>query len=43
MTGMPDLPPGAFARQDHGDDIDFCAPPRLVTHIDERATVALTG
>ena len=42
MTGLPELPPAAFARQDNGDDLDFYAPPRLVTHIDERATVALT-
>jgi SAM-dependent methyltransferase len=42
MTGLPDLPPAAFAREDSGDDRDFYAPPRLVTHIDERATAALT-
>ena len=42
MTGLPDLPPAAFARQDNGDDKDFYAPPRLVTHIDEHATAALT-
>ena len=42
MTGSPDLPPDAFARQDNGDDLDFYAPPRLVTHIDDRATAALT-
>ena len=43
MTGLPDLPPVAFSRQDSSDDLDFYAPPRLVTHIDERATAALTG
>ncbi len=43
MTGLPELPPAAFARQDNGDDLDFHVPPRLVTHIDERATVALTS
>ena len=32
----------AFARQDNGDDLDFYAPPRLVTHIDARAVAALT-
>jgi len=42
MTGLPDLPAAAFARQDDGDDLDFYAPPRLVTHIDERAAAALT-
>jgi len=42
MTALPELPPAAFARQDNGDDLDFYAPPRLVTHIDETATAALT-
>lgn len=42
MTGLPELPPAAFAKQDNGNDLDFYAPPRLVTHIDEVATVALT-
>lgn len=36
------LPPEAFAKQDGGDDLDFYAPPRLVTHIDEPAVEALT-
>jgi hypothetical protein len=36
-----DLPPGAFARQDQGNDLDFYAPSRLVTHIDEGAVAAL--
>ncbi|TVV74756.1 class I SAM-dependent methyltransferase [Sphingomonas solaris] len=39
---MPELPAGAFAKQDTGDDLAFYAPPRLVTHIDEAAVVALT-
>lgn len=39
---FPDFPPEAFAKQDTGDDLDFYAPPRLVTHIDEGATAALT-
>lgn len=39
---LPELPAGAFAKQDAGDDRDFYAPPRLVTHIDERAVAALT-
>jgi SAM-dependent methyltransferase len=37
------LPPGAFAKEDTGDDLAFYAPPRLVTHIDEAAVAALTG
>ncbi len=36
------LPPQAFAKQDGGADLDFYAPPRLVTHIDEAAIEALT-
>jgi len=39
---FPELPPDAFAKQDTGDDLAFYAPPRLVTHIDETATAALT-
>ena len=31
MTGLPELSPAAFARQDNGEDRDFDAPPRLVT------------
>ena len=42
MTGLPDLPTAAFARQDSSPDLDFYAPPRLVTHIDAAATAALT-
>jgi SAM-dependent methyltransferase len=38
-----DLPAGAFAKQDGGDDLAFYAPPRLVTHIDDAALGALTG
>ena len=37
------LPPQAFARQDEGADLDFYAPARLVTHIDEAAVAALTS
>jgi hypothetical protein len=40
---FPELPPGAFAKEDAGDDADFYAPARLVTHIDEAAIAALTG
>ncbi len=39
---FPELPQGAFAKQDSGDDLAFYAPARLVTHIDEGATAALT-
>ena len=40
---LPELPPGAFAKEDSGDDLVFYAPPRLVTHIDESAVAALTA
>lgn len=40
---LPELPAGAFAKQDPGDDLAFYAPPRLVTHIDEAAVAALTA
>jgi SAM-dependent methyltransferase len=40
---LPELPAGAFAKQDTGDDLAFYAPPRLVTHIDEKAVAALTA
>jgi SAM-dependent methyltransferase len=39
---FPELPKSAFAKLDTGDDLAFYAPPRLVTHIDERAVAALT-
>jgi SAM-dependent methyltransferase len=38
----PRFPPGAFDREDEGDDAVFYAPPRLVTHIDDGAIAALT-
>ncbi len=38
-----DLPSEAFAKVDPGDDALFYAPARLVTHIDEGATAALTA
>ena len=41
--GLPELPADAFDKVDGGDDGDFYAPPRLVTHIDESATAALTA
>jgi len=37
-----DWPPGFFDRQDGGDDADFYAPPRLVTHIDDGAIAAVS-
>ncbi|WP_174291536.1 methyltransferase domain-containing protein [Sphingomonas bacterium] len=40
---LPELPDGAFAKQDEGDDLAFYAPRRLVTHIDEGAVAALTA
>lgn len=40
---FPELPKGAFTKQDTSDDLAFYAPPRLVTHIDEGATAALTN
>jgi SAM-dependent methyltransferase len=40
---LPELPAGAFAKQDTGDDLVFYAPARLVSHIDERAVGALTA
>ena len=35
------LPPEAFAKQDGGADLDFYAPPRLVTHIDPEFVLGL--
>lgn len=43
VEGLPELPPEAFRKQDAGDDAQFYAPARLVTHIDEAATQALTA
>ena len=43
VSGLPELPPGAFRKDDGGDDAGFYAPARLVTHIDEPATRALTA
>jgi len=37
-----EFPPEAFARQDEGDDAEFYAPIRLVTHIDDAAIAALS-
>ncbi len=47
MAGMsdrlPELPPEAFRKEDGGDDDQFYGAARLVTHIDEPATQALTN
>lgn len=40
---LPELPDGAFARQDEGEDLVFYTQPRLVTHIDEEAVAALSA
>lgn len=40
--GLPELPAEAFARIDEGDDGQFYAPARLVTHIDDAAIAALS-
>ena len=39
---LADLPPWAFDREDPGNDLDFYAEARLVTHIDDGAIAALT-
>ncbi len=39
---VPELPDHAFRKSDARDDALFYAPARLVTHIDEEATAALT-
>ncbi len=40
---LPELPPDAFSKEDGGNDADFYAPARLVSHIDQAATQALTS
>ena len=40
---LPELPSNAFLKDDEGDDAGFYVPARLVTHIDEAATGALTA
>jgi hypothetical protein len=42
MSDAAVLPPGAFDKEDRGDDLAFYAPARLVTHIDDAAIGALT-
>jgi hypothetical protein len=41
MAALPSWPLGFFERQDPGDDADFYAAPRLVTHIDAGAIHAV--
>ena len=41
-SALPNFPPGAFAKEDPGDDADFYVEARLVTHIDDAAIAALT-
>jgi SAM-dependent methyltransferase len=43
MTDVLEFPPGAFEKWDVGDDSDFYAQPRFVTHIDDTAIAALTS
>ena len=40
---LPELPHDAFLKEDGGSDAEFYAPARLVIHIDEAATRALTA
>lgn len=40
---LPELPPTAFLKEDEDDDSVFYRPARLVTHIDDLATRALTA
>ncbi len=40
---LPELPAEAFLKEDGGDDGEFYASARLVTHIDEAATRTLTA
>ena len=42
-TDTFEFPPDAFEKWDAGDDSDFYAQPRFVTHIDETAIAALTS
>jgi SAM-dependent methyltransferase len=41
-NALPNFPPGAFVKEDLGDDADFYAEARLETHIDDPAIAALT-
>lgn len=41
VEGLPELPARAFEKVDTGDDLDFYAPPRLVTHIEYLVIIIL--
>ncbi len=41
MDDLPELPPGAFLKEDCAPDADFYAEPRFVTHIDGHAIAAV--
>jgi SAM-dependent methyltransferase len=43
MSEPAPFPPGFFDRSDAGDDADFYASPRFVTHIDDRAIQAVSA
>ena len=43
MDSPEAFPPGFFARRDPGDDADFYAAPRFVTHIDAGAVAAVSA
>lgn len=43
MTGLDQLPPNAFQRDDETPDDVFYEPPRLVTHIDDGAIAGVTA
>ena len=43
MTDTFEFPPDAFQKWDVGDDSDFYAHPRFVTHIDDTAIAALSS
>lgn len=43
MTDTFEFPPHAFEKWDVGEDCDFYAQPRFVTHIDDTAIAALTA
>ena len=43
VTDTFEFPPDAFRKSDVGDDSDFYAQPRFVTHIDDTAIAALTS
>ena len=42
-SDLPEFPPHAFAKPDAGPDAAFYGQPRFVTHIDDRAILAVTA